>query len=87
MAPNFCVTWEAKLYPENERGNVVWDGWGKGKVRQCWRFEETQRMELIIVDAGRLSEPKNTGMLGSAEGSFQNAGNQEFIGVPVGSIE
>lgn len=30
-------------------------------------------MELIIVDGGRKSEPEKRGLLGSVEGSFQNA--------------
>lgn len=32
-------------------------------------------MELIIVDGGRKSELKKRGLLGSVEGSFQNAGD------------
>lgn len=32
MAPNFCVTEEVKLYPENEREGVGMRRRGEGKV-------------------------------------------------------
>lgn len=48
---------------------------GRGKWGRCQGFKETRRMELTIVKSGRKSERKKRGMLGSVEGSFQNAGD------------
>lgn len=42
-------------------------------------------MELVIVEGGRKNEPQKRGLMGSVKGSFQNAGDQQFTGVPVGS--
>lgn len=40
---------------------------------------------MVIVEGGRKNEPQKRGLMGSVKGSFQNAGDQQFTGVPVGS--